>query len=48
VFYPFFLDGVALDPELNQDDGIHPNIDGVAVIVEKIMPAVKALLAQTQ
>jgi acyl-CoA thioesterase-1 len=48
VFYPFFLDGVALDPELNQDDGIHPNIDGVAVIVEKIMPAVRALLAQTQ
>jgi len=44
VFYPFFLDGVAADPKLNQDDGIHPNADGVAVIVERIMPFVlKAL-----
>jgi len=48
VFYPFFLEGVALNPELNQDDGIHPNISGVAVIVEKILPAVRAVLAQTQ
>ena len=44
VFYPFFLEGVAADPELNQDDGIHPNADGVAVIVDRIMPFVlKAL-----
>ena len=25
VFYPFFLDGVATDPKLNQSDGLHPN-----------------------
>ena len=25
VFYPFFLDGVALNPDLNQPDGLHPN-----------------------
>lgn len=36
--YPFFLDGVAGMPDLNLSDGIHPNPDGVAVLVEKILP----------
>lgn len=44
ALYPFFLDGVALNPALNQDDGIHPNAAGVAVIVERITPAVVRLL----
>jgi acyl-CoA thioesterase-1 len=48
VFYPFFLDGVAGDPALNQPDGIHPNARGVAVMVERIMPAVEALLAKVR
>ena len=39
-FYPFFLDGVALDPVFNQADGIHPNAAGVGVIVERILPVV--------
>lgn len=43
--YPFFLEGVALDPALNQADGIHPNADGVDVIVAGILPAVVDLLA---
>jgi acyl-CoA thioesterase-1 len=42
--YPFFLDGVALDPGLNQPDGLHPNADGVDVIVARIAPAVEKLL----
>lgn len=42
--YPFFLDGVALDPYLNQDDRIHPNARGVSVIVDRILPAVRDLL----
>ncbi|MCW9039822.1 MAG: arylesterase, partial [Rhodospirillales bacterium] len=29
VFYPFFLEGVAAQPSLNQEDGIHPNEAGV-------------------
>ncbi len=45
AFYPFFLDGVIADPTLNQADGIHPNPDGVAVIVEKIMPMIKKIIA---
>ncbi len=43
-FYPFFLEGVALMPELNQDDRIHPNKDGVGVIVENITPSVEILI----
>lgn len=38
--YPFFLEGVAADGALNQDDGMHPNARGVAVIVERMLPAV--------
>jgi acyl-CoA thioesterase-1 len=44
--YPFFLDGVALDPKLNQPDLMHPNAAGVAVIVEKLRPALMAWLAK--
>ena len=44
ALYPFFLEGVAADPELNQADGIHPNARGVAEIVKRIAPAVKVLL----
>lgn len=46
LFYPFFLDGVALDDSLMQADGIHPNAKGVAKIVASIMPKVEELLAQ--
>lgn len=42
--YPFFLDGVAADPALNQADGIHPTAEGVAIIVEKLGPLVLAAL----
>ena len=48
VFYPFFLEGVAANPALNQDDGIHPNADGVAVVIDNILPAVEQLLARTK
>lgn len=43
---PFFLDGVATDPALNQGDGIHPNAEGYRVIVERIWPIVRPLLAR--
>jgi len=42
--YPFFLDGVAMEPALNQADGIHPNAEGVAEIVARITPHVVRLL----
>jgi len=43
-FYPFFLEGVALNPALNQPDGLHPNHEGVGIIVKNMMPAIKQLL----
>jgi acyl-CoA thioesterase-1 len=44
ALYPFFLDGVASDPALNQNDGIHPNPAGVKIIVERILPYVLRLV----
>lgn len=44
IFYPFFLDGVALSPDLNQPDGLHPNQDGVAVMVERLWPFIEQLV----
>jgi acyl-CoA thioesterase I len=46
ALYPFFLKGLPGKPELIQSDGLHPNAAGVAVIVENILPAVEALLAE--
>ena len=48
VFYPFFLDGVATDPKLNQNDGLHPNAAGVDVIVARILPQVEELIAKAR
>jgi acyl-CoA thioesterase-1 len=42
--YPFFLAGVAADPNLNQADGIHPTAEGVDIIVANILPTVQAFL----
>ena len=47
-FYPFFLEGVAGRPELNQPDGIHPTAAGVAIIVAKILPLVEASLKRLE
>jgi acyl-CoA thioesterase-1 len=45
ALYPFFLDGVAADPRLNQEDGIHPNAAGVTIIVGRILPYVMRAIA---
>jgi acyl-CoA thioesterase I len=42
--YPFFLEGVAGDPKLNQPDGLHPTREGVEKIVAAILPSVEAVL----
>lgn len=46
--YPFFLDGVAMDPKLNLDDGMHPTAEGIAVIVARILPTVTGTLDRIQ
>lgn len=48
LLYPFFLDGVAADAKLNQGDGIHPNAQGVDVIVMRIMPEIERLITRAR
>lgn len=48
ALYPFFLDGVAANPALNQKDGLHPTAQGVAIIVGRMMPTVEKLLDQVR
>jgi acyl-CoA thioesterase-1 len=48
IFDPFFLEGVARDPALNQPDGLHPNPEGVRRIVARLVPLVERLLAQVR
>ncbi|WP_441595642.1 MULTISPECIES: arylesterase [unclassified Ensifer] len=43
--YPFFLDGVVTETKLKLEDGMHPNGDGVGVMVEKAVPVVERFLA---
>jgi len=42
--YPFFLDGVAGDRRLNLPDGMHPTAEGIAVVVERILPTLRPLI----
>ncbi|MDJ0386489.1 arylesterase [Roseomonas sp. E05] len=48
VFYPFLLEGVAGDPELNQPDRIHPNPRGAEEVARRMLPAVRELLSKVQ
>ena len=48
LLYPFFLDGVAADLGLAQQDGMHPNPAGVDVIVQRILPNVEELVARAR
>jgi acyl-CoA thioesterase-1 len=48
MFDPFFLEGVAGDPSLNQPDRIHPNARGVEIIAERMVPLVAELLGRVE
>ncbi|GLQ80283.1 arylesterase [Mesorhizobium huakuii] len=45
ALYPFFLDGVAGQPGLQLEDGLHPSARGVDVMVERILPTVEKAIA---
>ena len=38
---PFLLQGVALNPDLNQSDGIHPNAQGALIISKTLKKSIK-------
>jgi acyl-CoA thioesterase-1 len=46
LFDPFFLAGVAANPTLNQPDGIHPNQEGVRIIVARLLPLIVRLIGE--
>ena len=41
LFDPFFLEEVALNPDLMQDDGLHPNAKAQPVILDRLWPLIK-------
>ncbi len=45
LFDPFFLEGIAGDPTLNQGDRIHPNPEGVRREVARLLPMMERLVA---
>lgn len=48
LYDPFFLEGIATDPALNQPDGLHPNAEGVKRNVARLTPLVEKLLAEAK
>jgi acyl-CoA thioesterase-1 len=48
LVYPFFLEGVAADPKLNQYDGLHPTATGVEKIVAGILPQAEELVRRAR
>ena len=43
---PFLLAGVALDPDLMQDDGLHPKAEGEPKVLENVWPVLEPALAK--
>jgi len=41
---PFILDGVAGDPKLNLNDGIHPNVEGHKIVAKTVLAKITKLL----
>ncbi|MCP4185451.1 MAG: arylesterase [Hyphomicrobiales bacterium] len=45
-FYPFFLDGVVANSDLNQSDGIHPTAKGITLITRRFLPSAEKLIEE--
>ncbi len=45
-FLPFLLEGVAMKPELNQSDRVHPNAAGHKVMAESVWKVLEPVLAK--
>jgi len=46
TLYPFFLDGVTTNPDMLLSDGMHPNPNGINMMVENILPVAEQFLSQ--
>lgn len=45
---PFFLDNVAGRPELNLEDGVHPNAEGTKIVAATVYKYLKPMLEEEQ
>ena len=45
---PFFLEGVAGDPKLNQPDGVHPNAEGTRIVAETVYRYLRPMLDEKE
>ncbi|WP_299532875.1 arylesterase [Ulvibacterium sp.] len=43
---PFLLEGVAGNPELNQEDGIHPTVEGQKIVADNVWAVLEGVLQQ--
>jgi acyl-CoA thioesterase-1 len=43
---PFFLEGVAARPDLNQGDGIHPTAEGYTLVMQNVWRTLKPILQE--
>lgn len=41
---PFLLDGVAGKPEMNQEDGVHPNVAGEKIVADNVWRVLKPVV----
>ncbi|WP_262368488.1 arylesterase [Marinomonas sp. IMCC 4694] len=48
AYLPFMLENVALNPDLMQSDGLHPNKAGQPVVLSNILPYLMPLLDNTE
>jgi acyl-CoA thioesterase-1 len=48
ILVPFFLEGVAANPALNQADGVHPTAEGYRVITGTMYPQILAAIAKVR
>lgn len=46
VLAPFMLEGVATDPLLMQDDGLHPSVAAQPLMLKNVLPTVTMVLAE--
>ena len=48
TLYPFFLDGVVENAAFKLEDGMHPNADGVALMVERMLPMAESFVRKLE
>ncbi len=44
LFLPFILEGVAGEPDLNLEDGIHPTAEGHQIVAENVWEVLEPIL----